>query len=92
MVARTVPALLVQACAILLMVAARVTFGRRSFHAAADPNRWASGHDWSLPLAAAPDLRRGPVLRVEHRCSTTTLAGARGGSADYHRGGRPHVC
>jgi len=35
--ARSVPALLVQACAILLMVAARVTFGRRSFHAAADP-------------------------------------------------------
>src|SRR5829696_705644 len=39
--ARSVPALLVQACAILLMVAARVTFGRRSFHAAADPT---AGH------------------------------------------------
>src|SRR5829696_3655304 len=35
--ARSVPALALQGCAILLMVAARFTFGRRSFHAAADP-------------------------------------------------------
>jgi protein-S-isoprenylcysteine O-methyltransferase Ste14 len=34
---RTLPARIVQVGAIVLMVAARVTFGRRSFHAAADP-------------------------------------------------------
>jgi protein-S-isoprenylcysteine O-methyltransferase Ste14 len=33
----TAPARIVQAGAVVLMVAARVTFGRRSFHAAADP-------------------------------------------------------
>ncbi len=36
-VARSAPALAVQVAALVLMVAARVTFGRRSFHAAANP-------------------------------------------------------
>jgi len=35
--ARTVPALIVQASAVALMIAARMTLGKRSFHAAADP-------------------------------------------------------
>jgi protein-S-isoprenylcysteine O-methyltransferase Ste14 len=35
--ARSVPALIVQASAVALMIAARMTFGKRSFHAAADP-------------------------------------------------------
>ena len=35
--ARTLPVQIVQGCAIGLMVAARITFGRRSFHAAANP-------------------------------------------------------
>jgi len=34
---RSVPALTIQAAAVVLMIAARVTFGRRSFHAAANP-------------------------------------------------------
>jgi protein-S-isoprenylcysteine O-methyltransferase Ste14 len=36
-VARSVPAVAVQIAALALMVAARITFGRRSFHAAANP-------------------------------------------------------
>ena len=35
--ARSLPAQVIQGCAVALMVAARVTFGRRSFHAAANP-------------------------------------------------------
>jgi len=35
--ARSIPAQAVQAAAIALMIAARVTFGTRSFHAAANP-------------------------------------------------------
>jgi protein-S-isoprenylcysteine O-methyltransferase Ste14 len=35
--ARTIPGLAVQAAAIALMIAARITFGIRSFHAAANP-------------------------------------------------------
>lgn len=35
--ARSLPALVIQGCAVGLMIAARVTFGRRSFHAAATP-------------------------------------------------------
>jgi protein-S-isoprenylcysteine O-methyltransferase Ste14 len=31
------PFIAVQVCAVLLMIAARITFGRRSFHAAANP-------------------------------------------------------
>jgi protein-S-isoprenylcysteine O-methyltransferase Ste14 len=34
---RSLPALVIQGCAVGLMIAARVTFGRRSFHAAANP-------------------------------------------------------
>jgi protein-S-isoprenylcysteine O-methyltransferase Ste14 len=36
-IARSTPAIAVQVAAVALMVAARVTFGRRSFHAAANP-------------------------------------------------------
>ena len=36
-VARSVPAIAVQIAASALMIAARITFGRRSFHAAANP-------------------------------------------------------
>ena len=35
--ARSLPALVIQGCAVALMIAARVTFGRRSFHASANP-------------------------------------------------------
>jgi protein-S-isoprenylcysteine O-methyltransferase Ste14 len=35
--ARHVPMIAIQVAAVLLMIAARVTFGRRSFHAAANP-------------------------------------------------------
>jgi protein-S-isoprenylcysteine O-methyltransferase Ste14 len=35
--ARSLPAQIVQGCAVVLMVAARITFGKRSFHAAANP-------------------------------------------------------
>jgi protein-S-isoprenylcysteine O-methyltransferase Ste14 len=35
--ARSSAAMVVQAAAVLLMIAARITFGRRSFHAAANP-------------------------------------------------------
>jgi protein-S-isoprenylcysteine O-methyltransferase Ste14 len=35
--ARSSGAMVVQAAAVLLMIAARITFGRRSFHAAANP-------------------------------------------------------
>jgi protein-S-isoprenylcysteine O-methyltransferase Ste14 len=35
--ARTVPVVIVQAFAVALMIAARMTFGKRSFHASADP-------------------------------------------------------
>jgi protein-S-isoprenylcysteine O-methyltransferase Ste14 len=35
--ARSSAAMVVQASAVLLMIAARITFGRRSFHAAANP-------------------------------------------------------
>jgi protein-S-isoprenylcysteine O-methyltransferase Ste14 len=35
--ARSLPAQIVQGCAVGLMIAARITFGRRSFHAAANP-------------------------------------------------------
>src|SRR3954471_9711432 len=35
--ARSAAAMVVQAAAVLLMIAARITFGRRSFHAAANP-------------------------------------------------------
>ena len=37
--ARSVPGLVVQAAAVVLMAAARLTFGRRSFHAAANPTK-----------------------------------------------------
>lgn len=37
MFARSIPAIVVQGCAVALMVAARIAFGRRSFHAAATP-------------------------------------------------------
>ena len=37
LVARSAPAIAVQVAAVALMVAARITFGRRSFHAAANP-------------------------------------------------------
>jgi protein-S-isoprenylcysteine O-methyltransferase Ste14 len=37
--ARSVPGLVVQAAAVALMIAARLTFGRRSFHAAANPTK-----------------------------------------------------
>jgi protein-S-isoprenylcysteine O-methyltransferase Ste14 len=36
-IARSGPAIAVQAAAVALMIAARITFGRRSFHAAANP-------------------------------------------------------
>ena len=36
-VARSVPGIAVQIAAVFLMIAARITFGRRSFHAAANP-------------------------------------------------------
>jgi protein-S-isoprenylcysteine O-methyltransferase Ste14 len=35
--AARLPFIAVQVCAVLLMLAARITFGRRSFHAAANP-------------------------------------------------------
>ncbi len=35
--ARSVPAIAVQGAAVVLMIAARITFGSRSFHAAANP-------------------------------------------------------
>jgi protein-S-isoprenylcysteine O-methyltransferase Ste14 len=35
--ARSLPAQIAQGCAIGLMIAARITFGKRSFHAAANP-------------------------------------------------------
>ena len=35
--AHSIPARAIQAAAVVLMIAARVTFGRRSFHAAANP-------------------------------------------------------
>ncbi len=37
LLARSIPGLAVQAAAVVLMIAARVTFGLRSFHAAANP-------------------------------------------------------
>ncbi len=37
LLARSLPGMVVQVLAVLLMIAARLTFGRRSFHAAADP-------------------------------------------------------
>ena len=40
--ARSLPALVIQGCAVALMIAARVTFGRRSFHAAANPTEGVS--------------------------------------------------
>lgn len=56
--ARSVVGLVVQVAAVLLMIAARATFGRRSFHAAANPTagglvtggpyRW-----WRHPIYAA---------------------------------------
>ena len=36
-IARSIPAIAVQIAAVVLMIAARITFGRRSFHAAANP-------------------------------------------------------
>lgn len=36
-IARSIPAIAVQIAAAVLMIAARITFGRRSFHAAANP-------------------------------------------------------
>lgn len=36
-IARTVPAIAVQIAAVVLMIAARIAFGMRSFHAAANP-------------------------------------------------------
>jgi protein-S-isoprenylcysteine O-methyltransferase Ste14 len=36
-IGRSIPAIAVQIAAVALMVAARITFGRRSFHAAANP-------------------------------------------------------
>jgi protein-S-isoprenylcysteine O-methyltransferase Ste14 len=36
-IARSLPAQIAQTCAVGLMIAARITFGRRSFHAAANP-------------------------------------------------------
>ncbi len=38
-IARSVPGMAVQAAAVVLMVTARITFGSRSFHAAANPTK-----------------------------------------------------
>jgi len=37
LLARSIPAMVIQAAAVVLMIAARLTFGLRSFHAAANP-------------------------------------------------------
>jgi protein-S-isoprenylcysteine O-methyltransferase Ste14 len=38
-IARSAPAIAVQVAAVVLMIAARITFGSRSFHAAANPTK-----------------------------------------------------
>src|SRR5512140_3069289 len=56
--ARNPVAIAVQAAAVVLMIAARVTFGRRSFHAAANPTAgglvtWGPYRYWRHPIYAA---------------------------------------
>ena len=74
--ARSLPAAIVQVCAVALMIAARITFGKRSFHAAADPTagglvttgpyRWLRHPIYAAVLyftwSAALEYRSGPAL------------------------------
>ncbi len=45
-----------QAVAVFLMLWARVTFGRRSFHASATPTDGGLVTDWAVPVHPPPDL------------------------------------
>ena len=69
--ARSVPALVLQGCAILLMVAARLTFGRRSFHAAADPT-------------AGGLVTSGPYRYLRHPIYAAVLCFAWSTAIDHH--------
>ena len=70
----------IQAAAVVLMIAARITFGPRSFHAAANPTAGGLVTQRSLRAAAPPDLRRSAVFRLgtAHRSPFWSRAGGRG--------------
>jgi protein-S-isoprenylcysteine O-methyltransferase Ste14 len=69
--ARSIPALVVQGCAVALMVAARITFGRRSFHAAATPT-------------AGGLVTSGPYRWLRHPIYAAVLYFVWSAAIDYH--------
>jgi hypothetical protein len=90
--ARSIPAISIQICAVALMVSARVAFGRRSFHASANSNGGRCGDERPVSMGAAPDLRGGAVLRLERRDRRPVAAGAGGRGRRHSRRRRSHVC
>jgi protein-S-isoprenylcysteine O-methyltransferase Ste14 len=69
LIAHRLPFILVQVAAVLLMVAARITFGRRSFHAAANPT-------------AGGLVTTGPYAYVRHPIYAAVLYFAWAGALD----------
>ena len=62
--ARSPVAMAVQAGAVALMIAARITFGRRSFHAAANPTAGGLVTSGPYRFLASSHLRRRSVFRL----------------------------
>jgi protein-S-isoprenylcysteine O-methyltransferase Ste14 len=70
-VARSVPAIVVQVAAVLLMIAARLAFGRRSFHAGANPT-------------AGGLVTRGPYRWLRHPIYAAVLYFTWSTALDHH--------
>jgi protein-S-isoprenylcysteine O-methyltransferase Ste14 len=69
--ARSLPAMIVQGGAVALMIAARITFGRRSFHAAATPT-------------AGGLVTSGPYRWLRHPIYAAVLYFVWSAAIDYH--------
>jgi len=71
LIGRSIPAIAVQIAAMALMIAARITFGKRSFHAAANPT-------------AGGVVTNGPYRWVRHPIYAAILYFAWGTALDHH--------
>jgi protein-S-isoprenylcysteine O-methyltransferase Ste14 len=71
LLAHSAPAIVVQGAALMLMIAARLTFGRRSFHAAANPT-------------AGGLVTTGPYRWLRHPIYAAVLYFTWAGALDHH--------